>query len=129
MRKSFIIFILFLTACSSNFPEQMKAESLVKIKLHSFNNSNNYKIISFKSFHPNYTTFEDDINYNKYKTIPSKLDSIKRNYKPFIAGWVMYVRFSGYDEHGKFGTHTYQCAFNSKLSKIVVSIEVDGMSI
>jgi hypothetical protein len=130
MRKLFMILIFCLAACDLCSTEEKKAESLVRPRLQNFNrSSDDYKIIDFKSLHPIYTTFEDDSNYDKYKKAPAKIDSIKKNYKPFITGWVVYVKYKGKDEYGNVGIHTYQCGLDSKLSKVVVMIEVDGFSI
>ncbi len=127
MRKiPFIIMLCFIAACG-NSREQKKAEQLVKSHLDSLNhNSNHYEIISYKDFHPVYTTVEDDPNYEKYKNTLSKLDSVNRKYSPKIRAWVIYVTFKGKDNYGNFGKHIYQCAINKNLSKFIVGIEVNN---
>ncbi|MDB4902781.1 MAG: hypothetical protein JWQ63_2062 [Mucilaginibacter sp.] len=85
--------------------------------------------MGYKHFHTIYSTVDDDPNYERYKNSPQKLDSIEKNFSPKIRAWVIYVTFKGKDKYGNFGEHVYQCAINKNLSKCVVGIEVDNLSI
>jgi len=124
MKKLIIISLLILSGCLPKGAEELKAERAVKVYLDSLNDHHSCKILSFRHFHSIFDTYEDDPNYDKYKDIPSKLDSIKKHYTPKLRAYIIYVRFQGKDAYGNFGTHTYQCAVDKNLKKCVVGIGV-----
>jgi len=113
----------------SKSPEELKAEVSVKKYLDSLNKSSKCEIISFDDLHPKYTTYEDDTNYDKYQKQPLKLDSIKKNFKPALIAWSIFVTYKGKDDYGSYGKHRYLCALNKDLSKCIVGIQIDNVYI
>jgi hypothetical protein len=124
MRKLLFMGFLMIGSCTMQTPERLKAESAVKYYLDSLNKPDKYELIGFNSFHSIYTDYNDDPNYDRLKYNRVKADSIRKYYKPQVRAWIIYVRYRGKDGYGNFGTHTYQCALDKKISKCIVGIEV-----
>jgi hypothetical protein len=121
MKKILFITLLFFVACSTNPPQERKAEILVKVYLDSLNNNTkDYEILKYKNLQPIYNTVNNDPNYERYKNLPLKLDSIRIHFKPQITAWVIYVKFRGKDQFNNLGIHYSQCWINKNLSKCVV---------
>jgi hypothetical protein len=122
-------FILFIASCTilDSSPEQKKAEISVKKYIDSISTPIKCKIINFNDFHPTYFTYEDDPQYDKYKNNKFKADSIKKNFKPTIRAWVIYVTYNGKDSYGNIGKHKYICALTKDLNKCVAGIQIDNI--
>jgi len=103
-------------------PQQQKAEIAVKKYLDSLDAPVKCEIVKFSNFHPFYFTYEDDPLYEKYKSIPLKVDSIKRNFKPSVRGWAIYVTYKGKDLFGDIGRHAGLCGLNKDLTKCVTMV-------
>jgi hypothetical protein len=129
LRKIFLgIYVVSMVSCVGNSQSEMKAETAVKNYLDSlYHNSRSYQIIEFKGLRPAYTKLEDDPSYNKYKKVPSKLDSVEKRFSPKVRGWSIFVKFKGKNMYGKVGKHIYLCAIDKTLSKCIVAIEVDNV--
>jgi hypothetical protein len=124
----FVFFLFLMTACVYKSKEEKKAEQSVKYYLDSLDhNSHSYQIIAYKGLRATYTELEDDSNYDRYRNVSSKLDSIKRKFSPKIRAWVIFVKFKGKDMYGNFGKHVYLCAIDKNLSKCSVVTEFDNV--
>jgi hypothetical protein len=120
----FILFVLCTISCVRPDSKQQLAERLVTIYLDQVNNNKSYNIISFAQLDTVFSSYDEELDYNKNKNNLKKVDSIKRTFKPKIKSWVMYVTYEGKNNVGVVGRHIYVCGIDKDFNKCTSASEI-----